>query len=87
MSTRTKLWLHISIAIFSTLVLGLGDYKTLSEIPDIKIVLMVLNALVQGLNAAKAFTDTSSGRNAVRDELFRNNLSTFSTEISSTKKN
>jgi undecaprenyl pyrophosphate phosphatase UppP len=68
MTNKTKLWIHIGLAAIPTIVLGLQDYKTLSDISSIKWIMLILNCLVQALNACKAFTDTSSGREAVQKE-------------------
>ena len=68
MNNKTKLWIHIGLAAIPTIVLGLQDYKNLSDISSIKWIILLLNCLVQALNACKAFTDTSSGREAVQKE-------------------
>ena len=62
------MWIHALIAVLSTIILGLQGYKSFSEIPAILLFCMILNALVQGLNAVKAFSDTSSGRDAIVKE-------------------
>lgn len=71
MTNKAKLWIHIGLAAIPTIVLGLQDYKTLSDISSIKWIMLLLNCLVQALNACKAFTDTSSGREAVQKEEFK----------------
>jgi hypothetical protein len=74
MTIKTKLWIHIGLAAIPTIMLGLQDYKTLSDISSIKWIMLTLNCLVQSLNACKAFTDTSSGREAVQKEAVIKNL-------------
>jgi len=81
MNTNTKMWLHISIAAFSTIALGLQDFKSLSEVADIKAVVLFLNCIIQSLNACRAFIDTSSGRDAIQKE---NNLANNTTSTTTT---
>lgn len=59
MPFRYRLIVHTGIAVLSALALGLQDYKSLSEITDINLVLIIVNCAIQGLNACKALYDTS----------------------------
>ena len=68
MRLKQKVWVHVGLASLSTIAFGLQDYKNFDEIPNIKIAILALNAIIQSLNAYKALMDTSSGRNAIKNE-------------------
>ena len=55
MSPQAKLWVYIGIAATTALASALGEYKAFSDIGSVKIAVIALNVVAQGLIAAKAF--------------------------------
>ena len=86
MNTNTKLWIHIAISLLTAIGMGLQGYKTFSEVPSMIWFFIILNTMIQCLNAAKAFYDQSSTRDQINAETSTTTpqLGSISSDITST---
>ena len=61
-SPEARWFLYVSIAFLMVVYNELSKYETFSEIPNLKLALIVIAATVQGLVAWRAFIDQSISR-------------------------
>lgn len=58
-ATTTRCMLYISIASLTALIGDISQYQNFSEISSIKLLVIAINVLLQGLIAWRAYIDTS----------------------------
>lgn len=63
-----KAFIYVAIAVLTSFIADLSNHKTFSEFSDIGLTIILINSLLQGLIAYRAYLDQSVARDRISKE-------------------